>query len=52
MTVKKIYVELKDEELEFVKHLASMYGLTVEQELIALCKQKLHEERIVREDWR
>lgn len=52
MTVKKIYVELNDEELEFVKHLASMNDLNVNETLVALCKQKLREELEMRRDWR
>lgn len=50
MTVKKIYIELNDEELDFIKHLASMNDLTVDSMLIALCKDKIADELALRRD--
>lgn len=50
MTVKKIYIGLNDEELDFIKHLASMHDLTVDSMLIALCKDKIADELALKRD--
>jgi hypothetical protein len=43
-TVKKIYVTLENNELEYIKLLANNDGFTVDQMLLALCKAKIREE--------
>lgn len=44
MTVKKVFIELNDEELEYLKLMAGITGWTVENEIQSRFKTALHEE--------